>query len=183
MKRPITLIVNGESYDIEIEPNRLLLHAIREDIGLTGTKEGCSIGVCGACSVTVDRRLVSSCLTLAVACDGKRIETIEGLAKDGALHPLQQAFVEYGGLQCGICTPGQIIAAKALLDANPNPTEDEIKEWMAGNLCRCTGYYKIMESILAVMHGKVAAAEPGAMPAREAKIQSLGVYKPVSKTS
>jgi carbon-monoxide dehydrogenase small subunit len=183
MKRPITLIVNGESYDIEIEPNRLLLHAIREDIGLTGTKEGCSIGVCGACSVTVDRRLVSSCLTLAVACDGKRIETIEGLAKDGALHPLQQAFVEYGGLQCGICTPGQIIAAKALLDANPNPTEDEIKEWMAGNLCRCTGYYKIMESILAVMHGKVAAAEPGAKPAREAKIQSLGVYKPVSKTS
>ncbi|HKA33278.1 MAG TPA: 2Fe-2S iron-sulfur cluster-binding protein, partial [Candidatus Binatia bacterium] len=106
MKRPVTLLVNGESYDIEIEPNRLLLHAIREDIGLTGTKEGCSIGVCGACSVTVDGRLVSSCLTLAVACDGKQIETIEGLAKDGALHPLQQAFVEYGGLQCGICTPG-----------------------------------------------------------------------------
>lgn len=183
MKRPVTLIVNEESYDFEIEPNRLLLHAIREDIGLTGTKEGCSIGVCGACSVTVDGRLVSSCLTLAVACDGKKIETIEGLAKDGALHPLQQAFVEYGGLQCGICTPGQIIAAKALLDANPNPTEDEIKEWMAGNLCRCTGYYKIMESILAVMHGKVAAAQPARKPAHEAKIQSLGVYKPVSKTS
>jgi carbon-monoxide dehydrogenase small subunit len=182
MKRPVTLIVNGESCDIEIEPNRLLLHAIREDIGLTGTKEGCSIGVCGACSVTVDGRLVSSCLTLAVACDGKRIETIEGLAKDGALHPLQQAFVEYGGLQCGICTPGQIIAAKALLDSNPNPSEDEIKEWMAGNLCRCTGYYKIMESILAVMHGKVTAAQPGRKPVHEAKIQSLGVYKPVSKT-
>jgi aerobic carbon-monoxide dehydrogenase small subunit len=182
MKRPVTLIVNGENYDIEIEPNRLLLYALREDVGLTGTKEGCSIGVCGACSVTVDGRLVSSCLTLAVACDGKKIETIEGLAKDGALHPLQQAFVEYGGLQCGICTPGQIIAAKALLDSNPNPSEDEIKEWMAGNLCRCTGYYKIMESILAVMHGKVAAVEPGAKPAREAKIQSLGVYKPVSKT-
>jgi carbon-monoxide dehydrogenase small subunit len=182
MKRPVALIVNGESYDIEIEANRLLLHAIREDIGLTGTKEGCSIGVCGACSVTVDGRLVSSCLTLAVACDGKRIETIEGLAKDGALHPLQQAFVEYGGLQCGICTPGQIIAAKALLDANTNPTEDEIKEWMAGNLCRCTGYYKIMESILAVMHGKVTAAQPARKPLHEAKIQSLGVYKPVSKT-
>jgi carbon-monoxide dehydrogenase small subunit len=182
MKRPVTLIVNGESCDIEIEPNRLLLHAIREDIGLTGTKEGCSIGVCGACSVTVDGRLVSSCLTLAVACDGKQVETIEGLAKDGALHPLQQAFVEYGGLQCGICTPGQIIAAKALLDANPNPSEDEIKEWMAGNLCRCTGYYKIMESILAVMHGKVTAAQPGRKPVHEAKIQSLGVYKPVSKT-
>ena len=182
MKRPVTLIVNDESCDIEIEPNRLLLHAIREDIGLTGTKEGCSIGVCGACSVTVDGRLVSSCLTLAVACDGKQVETIEGLAKDGALHPLQQAFVEYGGLQCGICTPGQIIAAKALLDANPNPSEDEIKEWMAGNLCRCTGYYKIMESILAVMHGKVTAAQPGRKPVHEAKIQSLGVYKPVSKT-
>ncbi|HEY6201372.1 MAG TPA: (2Fe-2S)-binding protein [Candidatus Binatia bacterium] len=182
MKRPVTLIVNGESCDIEIEPNRLLLHAIREDIGLTGTKEGCSIGVCGACSVTVDGRLVSSCLTLAVACDGKQVETIEGLAKDGALHPLQQAFVEYGGLQCGICTPGQIIAAKALLDSNPNPSEDEIKEWMAGNLCRCTGYYKIMESILAVMHGKVTAAQPGRKPVHEAKIQSLGVYKPVSKT-
>jgi carbon-monoxide dehydrogenase small subunit len=182
MKRPVTLIVNGESCDIEIEPNRLLLHAIREDIGLTGTKEGCSIGVCGACSVTVDGRLVSSCLTLAVACDGKQVETIEGLAKGGALHPLQQAFVEYGGLQCGICTPGQIIAAKALLDSNPNPSEDEIKEWMAGNLCRCTGYYKIMESILAVMHGKVTAAQPGRKPVHEAKIQSLGVYKPVSKT-
>ncbi|HEX9443266.1 MAG TPA: (2Fe-2S)-binding protein, partial [Candidatus Binatia bacterium] len=156
MKRPVTLIVNGESYDLEIEPNRLLLHVLREEIGLTGTKEGCSIGVCGACSVTVDKRLVSSCLTLAVACDGKEIATIEGLAKDGVLHPLQQAFIEYGGLQCGICTPGQIIAAKALLDENPRPTEEEIKEWMSGNLCRCTGYYKIMESILAVVHDKVS---------------------------
>jgi aerobic carbon-monoxide dehydrogenase small subunit len=183
MKRPVTLVVNGESYDIEIEPNRLLLHALREDIGLTGTKEGCSIGVCGACSVTVNGTLVSSCLTLAVACDGKEILTIEGLAKDGVLHPLQQAFVGYGGLQCGICTPGQIIAAKALLDDKPNPTEEEIKEWMAGNLCRCTGYYKIMESILAVMQGKVTAPQAAGKPAHEAKIQSLGVYKPVSKTS
>ena len=183
MKRSVTLLVNGENYDIEIEPNRLLLHALREDIGLTGTKEGCSIGVCGACSVTVGGRLVSSCLTLAVACEGKEILTIEGLAKDGALHPLQQAFVEYGGPQCGICTPGQIIAAKALLDEQPNPSEEEIKEWMAGNLCRCTGYYKIMESILAVMQGRVTAPKPTAKPAHEAKIQSLGVYKPVSKTS
>jgi aerobic-type carbon monoxide dehydrogenase small subunit (CoxS/CutS family) len=183
MKRPVTLIVNDENYDIDIEPSRLLLHALREDIGLTGTKEGCSIGVCGACSVTVNGRLVSSCLTLAISCDGKKIATIEGLAKDGALHPLQQAFVTYGGLQCGICTPGQIIAAKALLDENPDPTEEEIKEWMSGNLCRCTGYYKIMESILAVIHGKVAAADPAGRPAHEAKIQSLGVYKPVSKTS
>ena len=183
MKRPITLNVNGENYDLEIEPNRLLLHALRENVELTGTKEGCSIGVCGACSVIVDGRLVSSCLTLAIACQGKEITTIEGLAKDGNLHPLQQAFVEYGGLQCGICTPGQIIAAKALLDENPQPTEEQVKEWMSGNLCRCTGYYKIFESVMAVVNNKVTMNQPAAKPAREAKIQSLGVYKPVSKTN
>ena len=183
MKRPITLNVNGENYDLEIEPNRLLLHALRENVELTGTKEGCSIGVCGACSVIVDGRLVSSCLTLAIACQGKEITTIEGLAKNGNLHPLQQAFVEYGGLQCGICTPGQIIAAKALLDENPQPTEEQVKEWMSGNLCRCTGYYKIFESVMAVVNNKVTSGHPVAKPAREAKIQSLGVYKPVSKTN
>jgi carbon-monoxide dehydrogenase small subunit len=183
MKRRVTLNVNGEDYDLEIEPNRLLLHALREDVELTGTKEGCSIGVCGACSVIVDGRLVSSCLTLAIACRGKEITTIEGLAKDGALHPLQQAFVEYGGLQCGICTPGQIIAAKALLDENPQPTEEQVREWMSGNLCRCTGYYKIFESVMAVVNNKVTTGQPAAKPAREAKIQSLGVYKPVSKTN
>ena len=127
MKKPLILTVNGEEHELEIEPNRLLLHVLRDDIGLTGTKEGCSIGVCGACSVIIDGRLVSSCLTLAAGCQGKIIETIEGLAKDGTLHPLQQAFIEYGGFQCGICTPGQIMAAKALLDENPNPTEDEVK--------------------------------------------------------
>lgn len=147
MKREITLRVNGEEHRVLIEPNRLLLHLLRDDLGLTGTKEGCSIGVCGACSVIVDGRLVSSCLTLAAGCNGKEIATIEGLAKDGKLHPLQQAFIEYGGFQCGICTPGQVVAAKALLDENPKPTEDEIKDWMMGNLCRCTGYYKIIESI------------------------------------
>jgi aerobic carbon-monoxide dehydrogenase small subunit len=177
MKRPVTLNVNGEDYDLEIEPNRLLLHVLREEIGLTGTKEGCSIGVCGACSVTVDGRLVSSCLTLAVACNKKEIATIEGLAKDGVLHPLQQAFIDYGGLQCGICTPGQIIAAKALLDENPCPTEEELKEWMSGNLCRCTGYYKIFESIMAVVNHQVTTEQRGTKPAHEAKIQSLGVYK------
>ena len=114
MKRHVTLTVNGAEYDLHIEPNRLLLQALREDIGLTGTKEGCSIGVCGACSVTVDGRLVSACLTLAVACQGKAILTIEGLAQDGELHPLQRAFIQYGGFQCGICTPGHIIAAKEL---------------------------------------------------------------------
>jgi carbon-monoxide dehydrogenase small subunit len=177
MKRRVTLNVNGENYDLEIEPNRLLLHALREDIELTGTKEGCSIGVCGACSVIVDGRLVSSCLTLAIACQGKEVTTIEGLAKDGMLHPLQHAFVEYGGLQCGICTPGQIIAAKSLLDENPQPTEEQVKEWMSGNLCRCTGYYKIFESVMAVVNNKVTADHPAAKPAHEAKIQSLGVYR------
>jgi carbon-monoxide dehydrogenase small subunit len=183
MKRHVTLNVNGETYDLDIEPNRLLLHVLREEVGLTGTKEGCSIGVCGACSVIADGRLVSSCLTLAVACHGKEITTIEGLAQDGVLHPLQQAFIEYGGLQCGICTPGQIIAAKSLLDENPRPSEEELKEWMSGNLCRCTGYYKIFESVMAVVTNKVTVAQPAAKPAHEAKIQSLGVYKPVSKTS
>ena len=145
MKKQITLKVNGEEHEVEIEANRLLLQVLRDNLGLTGTKEGCSIGVCGACSVIVDGRLVSSCLTLAAGCAGKKIETIEGLAKDGKLHPLQQAFIEYGGFQCGICTPGQIMAAKALLDENPKPSEEEVKEWMSGNLCRCTGYYKILE--------------------------------------
>jgi len=178
MKRQIALKVNGEEHEIEIEPNRLLLHALREELGLTGTKEGCSIGVCGACSVIVDGRLVSSCLTLAIACQGKEINTIEGLAKDGRLHPLQQAFIEYGGFQCGICTPGQIISAKALLDQNPTPSEEEVKEWMSGNLCRCTGYYKILESVMAVVNHKVRPDFQLKRERKQAKIQSVGVYKP-----
>jgi carbon-monoxide dehydrogenase small subunit len=177
MKRHVLLKVNGEEHEIEVLPNRLLLHALRDDLGLIGTKEGCSIGVCGACSVIVGGKLVSSCLTLAVACDGKEIITIEGLAEDGKLHPLQQAFLEYGGFQCGICTPGQIMAAKALLDGNPNPSEEEVKEWMGGNLCRCTGYYKILESIMAVVHNKVGAAQQGRREEKRAKIESLKVYK------
>ncbi|MBI4527437.1 MAG: (2Fe-2S)-binding protein [Deltaproteobacteria bacterium] len=183
MKRQVALLVNGEEYDVEIEPNRLLLHALREDIGLTGTKEGCSIGVCGACSVIVDGRLVSSCLTLAVACERKPITTIEGLAADGKLHPLQQAFLEYGGLQCGICTPGQIIAAKALLDENPRPSEEEVREWMSGNLCRCTGYYKIFEAVMAVVNNKITGEYLASRKRQEAKIQSLDVYKAESKTT
>ena len=182
MKRQITLVVNGQSYDLEIEPNRLLLHALRDELGFTGTKEGCSIGVCGACSVILDGRLVSSCLTLAVGCDGKEISTIEGLAKDGQLHPLQQAFIEFGGFQCGICTPGQIMAAKALLDENPQPSEDEVKEWMSGNLCRCTGYYKILESVMAVVNNKISPQFQFRKREQEAKIQSLDVYKSVAKT-
>lgn len=182
MKKQIQLIVNGEAYDLQLEPNRLLLQALRDDIGLTGTKEGCSIGVCGACSVIIDGRVVSSCLTLAVACHGKHIETIEGLAKNGKLHPLQQAFIEYGGFQCGICTPGQIMAAKALLDENPTPTENEVKEWMSGNLCRCTGYYKILESVMAVVNGKISGDFEFRKRQQQAKIQSLDVYKSIAKT-
>ena len=173
MKRQVTLQVNGEDHEVEIEPNRLLLQVLRDDICLTGTKEGCSIGVCGACSVIVEGRLVSSCLTLAVACQGKEITTIEGLAKDGKLDPIQQAFLEYGGFQCGICTPGQIIAAKALLDTNPNPSEEEVKEWMSGNLCHCTGYYKILESVMAVVNKKVGTEHRPDRKAQTAKIQSL----------
>ena len=182
MKRSITLRVNGEEQQVEIEPNRLLLQVLRDNLGLTGTKEGCSIGVCGACSVIIDGRLVSSCLTLAAGCGGKNIETIEGLAQDGKLHPLQQAFIEYGGFQCGICTPGQIMAAKALLDENPKPSEDEVKEWMSGNLCRCTGYYKILEAVMAVVENKIDANFAFRKREQTAKIQSLDVYKPVAKT-
>jgi carbon-monoxide dehydrogenase small subunit len=183
MKRQITLRVNGEEQQLEIEPNRLLLQVLRDNLGLTGTKEGCSIGVCGACSVIVDDRLVSSCLTLAAACDGKTIQTIEGLAQEGKLHPLQQAFIEFGGFQCGICTPGQIMAAKALLDENPKPSEEEVKEWMSGNLCRCTGYYKILESVMAVVNNKIDPNFAFRKREQTAKIQSLDVYKPVAKTT
>ena len=183
MKKQITLTVNGEEHSVEIESNRLLLQVLRDTLGLTGTKEGCSIGVCGACSVIIDGRLVSSCLTLAAGCQGKKIETIEGLAKDGQLHPLQQAFIEYGGFQCGICTPGQIMAAKALLDENPHPSEDEVKEWMSGNLCRCTGYYKILQSVMAVVNGKTDPNYQFRKRETTAKIQSLDVYKPVAKTN
>jgi carbon-monoxide dehydrogenase small subunit len=139
--------VNGKDYTADVPSQRLLIDCLRYDLGLTGTKEGCSVGVCGACSVLMDGVLVSSCLTLAVLGDGKEITTVEGLAQNGHLHPVQQAFIDFGGFQCGICTPGMVVAAKALLDQNPNPSDDEIKDWMMGNLCRCTGYYKIIESI------------------------------------
>ena len=148
MAQRISLSVNGVSHELEAPARRLLVDFLRYDLGLTGTKEGCSVGVCGACTVLVDGEMVASCITLAAAVDGSEITTIEGLAQDGRLHPVQQAFIDYGGFQCGICTPGQVMAAKALLDANPNPTEAEIRDWMMGNLCRCTGYYKILESVV-----------------------------------
>jgi carbon-monoxide dehydrogenase small subunit len=149
VKQTIHLVVNDQPWELEVPPGRVLLDTLRYDIGLTGTKEGCGIGVCGACTVLVNGRMVSACLMLAVQADGAAITTIEGLAEDGRLDPLQQAFLDYGGFQCGICTPGQIVAARALLNEVPRPTEEQVKEWMMGNLCRCTGYYKIVESILA----------------------------------
>ena len=148
MNQTIQLKVNGKQYELSIPTHRLLVDCLRYDLGLTGTKEGCSVGVCGACAVLLNEKMVASCLILAVSTDGAEITTIEGLAEEERLHPLQQSFIDYGGFQCGICTPGHIIAAKALLDENPDPSEDEIKEWMMGNLCRCTGYYKILESIV-----------------------------------
>lgn len=150
MGKPILLKVNGIERRLDVEPNRLLIDVLRDDLGLTGTKEGCSIGVCGACTIILDGKVVSSCLTLAVAADGADIITVEGISHDGELHPVQESFVKLGALQCGFCTPGQILAAKALLDENPSPTQDEVKEWLTGNLCRCTGYYKIIEAIMAV---------------------------------
>lgn len=151
-KADIRLKVNGKSHRVEVEPRRLLVDCLRYDLGLTGTKEGCSMGICGACTVIMNGKTVASCLTLAVQADGAEITTIEGIAPgEGKLHPLQQAFIDKGGFQCGICTPGQIVAAKALLDYNPKPTKEEVREWMMGNLCRCTGYYKIIDSIVAAI--------------------------------
>jgi aerobic carbon-monoxide dehydrogenase small subunit len=147
--RRITVTLNGKSVSREVQDSRLLIEFLREDLKLTGTKESCGVGVCGACTVLLDGKPISSCLALAVHADGCAVTTIEGIAEGDRLHPLQEAFLSHGGLQCGICTPGQIIAAKALLDANRHPTRAEIQYWMMGNLCRCTGYYKIIESIAA----------------------------------
>jgi len=145
--RVIRLSVNGTAHEVDVPTYRTLLDCLRNDLGLTGSKEGCGVGVCGACTVLVDGKMISSCIALAVFADGHEVTTVEGLAEDERLHPVQQAFVDAGGFQCGICTPGQVVSAKALLDENPHPSDDEIREWMAGNLCRCTGYYKILESI------------------------------------
>jgi carbon-monoxide dehydrogenase small subunit len=149
----IHLTVNGRSHEVEIPTYRTLLDCLRYDLGLTGSKEGCGVGVCGACTVLLDGNVISSCIALAVFAEGREVTTVEGLAEDERLHPVQQAFVDYGGFQCGICTAGQVVAAKALLDAIPNPSDMEIREWMLGNLCRCTGYYKILESIRAAAQG------------------------------
>ena len=149
MPQLIKLRVNDVPYEVTIEPQRTLLEVLRDNLGLTGAKKACDTGDCGACTVIMDGKLVASCLVLAVEAQEKDILTIEGLAKNGQLHPIQQAFVDYGAIQCGFCTPGMILSAKALLDRNPKPTEDEVKSAIAGNLCRCTGYAKIIEAILA----------------------------------
>ena len=152
MAREVGFTLNGNHMQMGMEDHWTLLHLLREELGMTGTKEGCGSGECGACTVIVDGLAVNSCLYLAVDVDGKQVLTIEGLAaKDGTLHPLQQSFVEHGGIQCGFCSPGMILSSKALLDENPSPSEDEIKHALAGNLCRCTGYVPIFESVQAVI--------------------------------
>jgi len=145
--KEIKLKVNGKEYDIAVRPHATLLEVLREDLGLIGTKEGCGEGECGACTVIIEGKAANSCIVLALEADGKEVTTIEGLADGGKLHPIQEAFVEIGGLQCGFCTPGMILSTKVLLDANPNPTDEEIKKGLEGNFCRCTGYTKIIESV------------------------------------
>lgn len=149
MKQLLKLRVNGHDYEIFTEPWKLLLEVLREELNLTGAKLGCCSGYCGACTVLIDGKPVKSCLVLARQAIGKEITTIEGLSGDGQLHPVQQAFIEYFAVQCGFCTPGMILSSKALLDVNPNPTEEEVKMALVGNLCRCTGYVKIVEAVLA----------------------------------
>jgi carbon-monoxide dehydrogenase small subunit len=149
MKTAITLNVNGKEYPLEVKPNEILLNVLRDRLGLMGTKYGCGIGECGACTVLLEGRAILSCQTLAFTADGKKITTIEGLEKDGSLDPLQQAFIDEGAVQCGYCTPGMILSAKALLEAKPDPSNEEIKQAIRGNLCRCTGYTNIVRAIKA----------------------------------
>lgn len=161
MKQVIRLVVNGETYEVIVKASETLLDVLRDKLRLTGTKEGCDTGKCGACTVLIDGQAVRSCLTLAVSVEDKEITTIEGLAKGEELHPLQQAFIEHGALQCGFCTPGMILTAKAFLDENPTPTEDEVKEAIAGNICRCTGYSSIVEAIQEAAVAMDKTAQPG----------------------
>jgi len=147
-KKHVTTKINGNPVEFLCDTRQTLLDVLRDELHLTGTKEGCATGDCGACSVTIDGRLVCSCLTLGAEIEGKSVQTIEGMANGTELHPLQRKFLEHAALQCGICTPGMLVAAKALLDRNPDPTEEETRYWLAGNLCRCTGYNKIIEAVL-----------------------------------
>lgn len=151
MKELLTFTVNGEEVNVAVEPHWMLLDILRDHLGLTGVKEGCGLGECGACTVILDGRTVNSCITPVLEAQGAEVTTIEGLLQeDGRLSPLQQAFVDHGGVQCGFCTPGMVLSAKALLDENPKPTEDEVRAGLAGNICRCTGYTQIVEAVMAV---------------------------------
>jgi aerobic-type carbon monoxide dehydrogenase small subunit (CoxS/CutS family) len=167
MKATLTLRVNAEDRDVIVPVHKTLLEVLREDLGLTGTKHGCELGECGTCTVLVDGTPVLSCLTLPVELQGRAVTTVEGLAQGGRLHPLQEAFAELGAAQCGYCTPGILVAAKALLDQNPAPARSDVAEWLAGNLCRCTGYLKILEAVdLAAARIREGGPEaPGGSPA------------------
>jgi carbon-monoxide dehydrogenase small subunit len=154
MKRAIELSINGDTYDVVVSPNNTLLEVLRDKLGLMGTKRGCDLGACGACTVLINGEAYLSCVMLAIDARGKDILTIEGLAEGGELHPLQSSFVEKGGLQCGFCTPGMILTARAILNEEENPTEDVIKRKMAGNLCRCTGYKKVVEAVMSANESK-----------------------------
>ncbi len=149
-KQLLTMTVNGNEIDVAVTPNTTLLEVLRDDLGFTGVKEGCSEGVCGACTVLMNGAPIRSCLTLALEAEGASVTTIEGLASRGKLHPVQQAFIDQGAVQCGFCTPGMILSSKALLDRSPHPTDEEIKTALAGNFCRCTGYKKILDAVRSV---------------------------------
>jgi aerobic carbon-monoxide dehydrogenase small subunit len=150
LKKAITLQVNGEEYDVLVKPHQTLLDVLRDELGFIGTKKGCDAGVCGACTVIIDGEPVLSCMTLAIRCEQRKITTIEGLSRNGQLHPLQRSAIDHDAIQCGFCTPGWLLSAKVHLDHHPTPTREEVRAAIAGNLCRCTGYKKIEDSILAV---------------------------------
>lgn len=148
-RTPVRLFLNGEGRELSLEPRRTLLDVLRKELGLTGAKKGCDEGTCGACTVLVDGRPIYACLTLAIECEGREIKTVEGLARDSQLHPVQEAFIEHDALQCGFCTPGQVLAVVALIEAHPNPTEAEVKRALSGNLCRCGAYPALVRAALA----------------------------------
>jgi carbon-monoxide dehydrogenase small subunit len=150
VKRAVTLVVNGNEYALTVAPNQTLLEVLRDELSLTGTKKGCDAGACGACTVILEGKPVLSCLTLAIRCQGQTIQTIEGLAENGDLHPLQQMAIEHNAVQCGFCTPGWLLSAKVLLENNPKPTREDVRRAISGNLCRCTGYKNIEDAILSV---------------------------------
>jgi len=154
LKKLVSVNVNNEIWEMEVKPNQTLLDLLRNDLGLTGTKEGCSTGDCGACTILLDGKPVNACLVLAVEVDGRSVVTIEGIARGDQLHPVQKAFIEKGAIQCGFCSPGMIISVVALLGRNPDPSEAEIREAIAGNLCRCTGYVKIVDAVQSVAEGR-----------------------------